>query len=100
GTAGATFPIPMHAFVDLVDGVRMDVDGTEYRTFDDLLPYCRRVAGAVGRLSLGVFGAGDVAKAEGLADDLGVAMQLTNILRDLREDRARERVYVPAQDLV
>jgi len=100
GTAAVAFPIPIRAFVDLVDGVRMDVDGTEYRTFEDLLPYCRRVAGAVGRLSLGVFEANDMAAAEPLADDLGVAMQLTNILRDLREDRARERVYVPAQDLV
>jgi 15-cis-phytoene synthase len=99
GRAGAIFPIPMEAFRDLVDGVRMDVDGTEYRTFDDLLPYCRRVAGAVGRLSLGVFGSARMDEAEPLADDLGVAMQLTNILRDVREDLARGRVYVPGEDL-
>jgi phytoene synthase len=57
------------------------------------------VAGAVGRLSLGVFGSTNTAEAERLADDLGVAMQLTNILRDVREDLARGRVYLPAEDL-
>jgi len=99
GRAAAAFPIPLSAFVELIDGVRMDVAGANYRTFDDLLPYCRRVAGAVGRLSLGVFGSERMDEATSLADDLGVAMQLTNIIRDVREDLARARVYIPAEDL-
>ena len=99
GRAAAAFPIPLSAFVELIDGVRMDVAGANYRTFDDLLAYCRRVAGAVGRLSLGVFGSERMDEATSLADDLGVAMQLTNIIRDVREDLARARVYIPAEDL-
>ena len=60
--------------------------GTSYATFDELLHYCRCVAGSIGRLSLGVFGARDPSAAAPLADALGVALQLTNILRDIRED--------------
>ena len=95
-------PLPLDAFESLVRGVRMDVDGVTYGTIDELVPYCRRVAGSVGRLSLAVFMIGehrDAAPAAGLADDLGVALQLTNILRDVREDLAMGRVYLPAADL-
>lgn len=99
GDAAARFPIPLSAFHDLVDGVEMDVRGTTYRTFDELAVYCRRVAGSIGRLCLGVFGSSHPDRAVGLADDLGVAMQLTNILRDLREDRDRGRLYLPREDL-
>ena len=87
------------AFHDLIDGAEMDVRGARYETFDDLLVYARRVGGSIGRLSLAVFGTTDRAAAEPLADDLGVALQLTNVLRDIREDLARGRVYVPADDL-
>jgi phytoene synthase len=87
------------AFHDLIDGAEMDVRGATYETFDDLLVYARRVGGSIGRLSLAVFGTTDRAAAEPLADDLGVALQLTNVLRDVREDLARGRVYVPADDL-
>jgi 15-cis-phytoene synthase len=87
------------AFHDLVDGAEMDVRGATYATFDDLLVYARCVGGSIGRLSLDVFGTSDHAAAEPLADDLGVALQLTNVLRDVREDLARGRVYVPAEDL-
>jgi phytoene synthase len=97
--AAHRFPIPLAAFGDLLDGVEMDVRGTRYATFEDLVGYCRRVAGSVGRLSVGVFGASDRARASSLGDDLGVAMQLTNILRDVREDRALGRVYLPDEDL-
>ncbi len=97
--AARRFPIPLEAFGDLVDGVEMDVRGTTYGTFDELVVYCRRVAGSIGRLSVGVFGAADPALAASRGDDLGVAMQLTNILRDVREDRALGRVYLPARDL-
>jgi phytoene synthase len=98
GHARAKFAIPLEVFGDLIDGVEMDVRETTYRSFSDVETYCRRVAGSIGRLSVGVFGASDPS-AMRLADDLGVAMQLTNILRDLREDRARGRVYLPAEDL-
>jgi phytoene synthase len=92
------FALPRDAFVDLIDGVGMDVAGTHYESFDDLVVYCRRVAGSIGRLCLSVFGSDDP-KATALADDLGVAMQLTNILRDVREDASIGRVYLPAEDL-
>lgn len=93
------FSIPGDAWHDLIEGARMDVRGTTYETFDDLEVYCRRVAGSIGRLSLGVFGSADMDEATGLADDLGVALQLTNILRDVHEDRAAGRIYLPAEDL-
>ena len=94
------FPVPMEAFGELIDGCVADVRGTSYQTFDDLLWYCRCVAGSIGRLSLGIFGTGrDVTHASELADSLGVALQLTNILRDIREDYGNGRVYLPAEDL-
>jgi phytoene synthase len=97
--AARRFPIPVEAFGEIVDGCVADVRGTSYATFDELLYYCRCVAGSVGRLSLGVFGAADQAAAAPLADALGVALQLTNILRDIREDYQNGRVYLPAEDL-
>jgi len=96
--AANRFDIPLAAFGELIDGCEADVRGTTYRTFDDLLHYCRCVAGSIGRLSLGVFGTADVATAAPLADALGVALQLTNILRDIREDYLGGRVYLPAED--
>jgi 15-cis-phytoene synthase len=94
------FPVPVQAFGELIDGCLADVRGTSYQTFDDLHYYCRCVAGSVGRLSLGIFGTGqDPELASRLADSLGVALQLTNILRDIREDHANGRVYLPAEDL-
>ena len=92
------YDLPLGAFGELIDGCEMDVHGAGYETFDDLVAYCRRVAGTVGRLSLAVFGATDAPSAAALADDLGVALQLTNILRDIVEDRDRGRVYLPAAD--
>src|SRR5438128_893217 len=102
--ASARFPLPVEALGELIEGVRMDVAGYSYERFEDLLLYCRRVAGAIGRLCLAVFGtraehSPPDAAAQALADDLGVAMQLTNILRDLREDAGGGRVYLPAEDL-
>jgi phytoene synthase len=97
--AARRFAIPLDAFGELIDGCEADVRGTTYLTFDDLLHYCRCVAGSVGRLSLGVFGTPDAAAATPLADALGVALQLTNILRDIREDYRSGRVYLPAEDL-
>jgi 15-cis-phytoene synthase len=96
--AANRFEIPLAAFGELIDGCEADVRGTTYRTFDDLLHYCRCVAGSIGRLSLGVFGTADAATAAPLADALGVALQLTNILRDIREDYLGGRIYLPAED--
>jgi phytoene synthase len=96
----ANYRLPLDALALLVEGVEFDVRGTRYETFDELVGYCRRVAGAVGRLCLAIFSDGDEPMgAAALADDLGVAMQLTNILRDIREDERLGRVYLPAEDL-
>ncbi|MFI8509764.1 presqualene diphosphate synthase HpnD [Streptomyces sp. NPDC085460] len=97
------FPIPLEGLDELIDGVLMDVRGATYRTWDELAVYCRCVAGAIGRLSLGVFGtqpgAAGAHKAAEYADTLGLALQLTNILRDVREDAGNGRTYLPADDL-
>lgn len=81
----------------------MDVRGTAYETWEELRVYCRRVAGSIGRISLGVFGvapgARDAERAAAYADTLGLALQLTNILRDIREDALNGRTYLPAEDL-
>jgi phytoene synthase len=100
--AVARYPIPLDAFEELVDGVRLDVVGSSYRSFDDLVTYCRYVAGTVGRLCLAIFdgsGAAHEPRAIELADALGVALQQTNILRDIREDLINGRVYLPQEDL-
>jgi phytoene synthase len=97
--ASTRFPIPLEAFNDLINGVEQDCRGTFYDSADDTITYCRLVAGSVGRLSLGVFGCSDRARGIQLADDLGVALQLTNILRDIVEDRGMGRVYLPAEDI-
>ncbi len=97
--AEARFALPRDALTDLIAGVEMDVHGYQYETFDELVLYCRRVAGSIGRLCLAIFGSTDIERADRLADDLGVAMQLTNILRDVREDLDNGRVYLPAEDL-
>jgi 15-cis-phytoene synthase len=101
--ASTRFALPAGALAELIEGVRMDVEGVTYETFEELVPYCRRVAGAIGRACLAIFGLRDdtVARvdAERLADDLGVALQLTNILRDVREDAGNGRVYLPREDL-
>jgi phytoene synthase len=100
GDTARRYPLPMSALHELVEGCRMDVEGTTYRTFDDLVVYCRHVAGTVGRLSLGIYGSTDPDRATALADALGVALQITNILRDVVEDRdTMGRVYLPADDL-
>lgn len=94
------YPLPVSAIDELIEGCEMDVTGVRYETFEDLVGYCRRVAGTVGRLSLAVYGTSDPARAEPLADDLGVALQITNILRDVMEDRREMgRVYLPGADL-
>ena len=94
----AAFDLPRPAFEDVIDGVAMDLDTSRYETFDDLFEYCRRVASAVGLICIRVFGCRDPGAGE-YALNLGVALQLTNILRDVKDDYARGRVYLPLADL-
>lgn len=91
--------LPLQAFDELIDGCRADVLGIRYRTFEDLRWYCRCVAGSIGRLSLAVFGSDSMPRDAELADALGVALQLTNILRDILEDRLVGRIYLPTEEL-
>jgi 15-cis-phytoene synthase len=96
------YQLPLDALELLIDGVELDVRGTRYETFDELLVYCRDVAGSIGRLCVTIFTGGKEncpPEASTLADALGVAMQLTNILRDVREDHERGRSYLPDEDL-
>lgn len=99
------FQIPLKLLDELVAGTTMDLksDGTEapdtYATFDDLYGYCYLVASVVGLVCIRIFGYTDPA-AEKLAEETGIAFQLTNILRDVAEDAARNRVYLPMEDLV
>lgn len=101
--ASRRFRLPLGGLDELIDGVLMDVKGETYETWADLKLYCRCVAGAIGRLSLGVFGtvpgAPGAERASEYADTLGLALQLTNILRDVREDAGNARTYLPADDL-
>jgi phytoene/squalene synthetase len=122
--AGRRLAIPLAAFGELIDGCLADVNQARYQTFEDLHRYCRYVAGSIGRLSLGVYGitspgdgksrgilrpavlAGSPGRGvvppgaqEQMADDLGIALQITNILRDVVEDFRNGRVYLPAEDL-
>jgi len=93
-----TFNLPRQAFDDVIDGVAMDLDTTRYRTFDDLFQYCRRVASAVGLICIRIWGCTDPRSSD-YALNLGVALQLTNILRDVKDDLALARVYLPLEDL-
>jgi phytoene synthase len=91
--------LPLGAFEELVDGVEMDVRGRRYTDFDELVGYCRCVAGAIGRLCLSVFGSRPDPRAAEYADALGIALQQINILRDIREDLGNGRISLPQHDL-
>ena len=92
------FNLPRPAFEALIEGVEMDLHTTRYATFADLYEYCIRVASAVGLMCVEIFGCKDP-KSRQYAIDLGVALQLTNILRDVPGDLERGRVYIPTEDL-
>lgn len=92
------FGLPRQAFDDVIDGVAMDLDHARYETFADLLEYCHRVASAVGMICIRIFRCQSPASVE-YALALGVALQLTNIIRDVRSDLERGRVYLPMEDL-
>ena len=92
------FGLPRRAFEDLIEGVAMDVGDRRYRTFGELREYCLRVASAVGLICIEIFGYRDHRVRE-YAVELGIALQLTNILRDVPADLARGRLYLPLEDL-
>jgi 15-cis-phytoene synthase len=90
------YSIPAHYALELIEGMAMDARGTRYRTFNDLSLYCYRVAGTVGLMMSHVMGLRDE-QALKYAADLGIAMQLTNIARDITEDSSMGRVYLPLE---
>ena len=92
------FGIPHQYFRDMIDGVASDLEPRRIETFDELYRYCYQVASVVGLTIIHIFGF-DTRSALPLAEKCGVAFQLTNILRDIREDAGRGRVYLPAEDL-
>ena len=92
------YPLPVSAFGELIDGVQMDVDNVAYANFSELVIYCRRVAGSIGRLCLSIFGPVNPRTSQ-YADQLGIALQQTNILRDVREDLLNGRIYLPQDEL-
>ena len=95
----AGFGLPRRAFDALMEGVEMDLRPHRYATFQEIYEYCIRVASAVGLLCVEIFGCREQGSQQ-YAIDLGVALQLTNILRDVREDFGRGRVYVPQEDFI
>ncbi len=93
------YDVPRQHFVDLIDGVRMDLTVNRYATFTDLRAYCYRVASSVGLISIEIFGYSGGQRSRQYATDLGIALQLTNILRDVAEDADRGRVYLPQEEV-
>jgi phytoene synthase len=92
------FSIPAQYFHWIIDGAQMDLDVFQYETFRDLYAYCFNVASAVGLVCLHIFGFGEE-RAKKHAEQCGIAFQLTNILRDVKEDTQMGRIYLPAEDL-
>ena len=96
--AAAEYDIPYEDLMEVARGVEMDLTISRYETFEDLKTYCYRVASVVGLICIQIMGYRDQ-RAREYAIDLGLAMQLTNILRDIREDAERGRIYIPQEDL-
>ena len=94
----ATFDIPARCFEEVIEGVEMDLVHTSYKSYEDLRAYCYKVASAVGLICIEISGYEDSIAKEYVVD-LGLAMQLTNILRDLKEDAQRGRIYVPLDEI-
>ncbi len=92
------FNIPLEPFFELIKGMEMDLQRKRYLTFDDLALYCYRVASTVGLMCIEIFGYKNKS-AKDFAVDLGIALQLTNILRDVKKDAKNGRVYLPQEDL-
>jgi 15-cis-phytoene synthase len=94
-----TFHIPHQYFFDMIEGVSSDLEPRRVKTFDELYDYCYHVASVVGLTIIHIFGFEDP-KALELAEKCGIAFQLTNILRDVREDAEKGRMYIPLEDLL
>jgi len=94
----ALYGLDAHRMNEIIDGMEMDLVQHRYADFEALKLYCHRVAGVVGQLSASIFGYTNPATLE-YAENLGIAFQLTNIIRDVGEDARRDRVYLPADDL-
>lgn len=94
----ASMSLSRQPFDDLVDGVEMDLHRSRYDTFDELVGYCRRVASAVGVMCIEVFGCRDTQSRE-YAFNLGLALQVTNIIRDIASDLEQDRIYIPREDM-
>ncbi len=95
----ARYPIPRSALLDLIEGATWDIDRTRYENWGELREYCRRVAGSVGVSCTAVYGPSDMARAQPLAESLGLALQQINIMRDVAEDWSLGRVYLPQNEL-
>jgi 15-cis-phytoene synthase len=95
----ATYTIPKQYFEELIRGVEMDLTIQRYPTFSDLQQYCYRVASVVGLICIEIFGYAHPG-VQGYARNLGIALQLTNIMRDVKEDAERGRIYIPLEDLL
>ena len=98
GDAVHTFDIPVSYLEEVIDGVESDLTKTRFADFSELRTYCYKVASVVGLICIEIFGYRDP-KAREYAVDMGIALQLTNILRDLKEDAERDRIYIPQEDL-
>lgn len=92
------YKIPHNYFHEMIDGVSSDLEPRQIQTFDELYRYCYQVASVVGLTIIHIFGF-DSSGALMLAEKCGIAFQLTNILRDVREDRENQRIYLPAEDI-
>jgi 15-cis-phytoene synthase len=92
------FKIPIEPFFDLIKGMEMDLQQSRYPTIDDLTKYCYRVAATVGLMSIEIFGYKNISTRE-FAINLGLALQMTNILRDIKKDASIGRIYLPLEDL-
>jgi 15-cis-phytoene synthase len=92
------FDIPVHHFYDLIRGMEMDLVKTRYQTFDELKEYCYLVASSVGLMCRKIFGYRNESTRD-YAISLGIALQLTNILRDVKDDAKRGRIYIPLEDM-
>jgi phytoene synthase len=98
GATARKFNIPVDHFYDLIRGMEMDLSKTRYETYEELYRYCYLVASTVGLMCRQIFGYRN-ASTRDYAVNLGIALQLTNILRDIKEDARRGRIYIPAEDL-
>jgi len=93
-----TFKIPTKPFFDLIDGMKMDLKINRYSTFDELKDYCLKVASTVGLMTIPIFGYKKKLTIK-YAENLGIALQLTNIIRDIKTDALAGRIYIPQEDL-